>query len=148
MKLATFGNGRNTIAPFKNLVDKFWGTDKFYDDDFFHFRNQWMPAVNIKDNKNEFDIQVAAPGLEKKDFKVTVDNGILCITAEKETKVEEKEDNYTRQEFNYNSFERSFTLPENVDADHIDAKYDDGILKLRLKKTMVDKPNLKKIAIK
>jgi HSP20 family protein len=148
MKLANLGNGRNTMAPFKSLVDKFWGTDKFYDDDFFHFRNQWMPAVNIKDNKGEFDIEVAAPGLDKKDFKVTVDNGILCISAEKETKVEEKEDNFTRQEFNYSSFERSFTLPENVDAENIDAKYNDGVLKLRLKKTKVDKPDLKKIAIK
>lgn len=148
MKLANFGNGKNTIAPFRNLVDKFWGTDKFNDDDFFNFRNFWMPAVNIKDKKAEFDIEVAAPGLEKKDFKVTVDNGILCIAAEKESKVEEKEENFTRQEFNYNSFERSFTLPENVDADHIDAKYDNGVLKLKLKKTKVDKPNLKEVAIK
>ena len=148
MKLANLSNGRNTMAPFKSLVDKFWGTDKFYDDDFFHFRNQWMPAVNMKENKDEFDIEVAAPGLDKKDFKVTVDNGILCISAEKETKVEEKEDNFTRQEFNYNSFERLFTIPENVDADHIDAKYNDGVLKLRLKKTKVDKIDLKKIPIK
>ena len=148
MKPAIFGNGRRALAPFKSWIDNFWGTDNFLDDDMMVFRNQWLPAVNIKDQKNNFEIEVEAPGMEKDDFSVTVDNGVLCITAEKETDVEEKDENYTRREFRHNSFERSFSLPDNVDANSIDAKYNNGILKLKLKKVGVVKPTAKKIAIK
>jgi len=106
-----------------------------------------LPAVNIKDEKDHFEIEVAAPGLRKEDFNVSIENGLLMISCEKEEKKDEKEDNYARKEFSYRSFYRSFTLPENVDPDSIEAKYNDGILKLRLKKMAMAKPETKKITV-
>lgn len=148
MKPAKISNDKKAMAPLKSWLDNFWDADNFFNDDYFQFRNRWMPAVNIMDHKNEYTIEVAAPGLTKKDFNVTVDNGMLCISAEKESDVEEKEDKYTRREFSYNSFERSFTLPKNVNAKNIDARYQDGVLKISLKKTKIDTPSAKNVAIK
>lgn len=93
-----------------------------------------VPPVNIVEKDNEFDVEVAAPGMKKEDFHVTCDDGVLTIKAEREEKKEEKEKNYTRREYNYNSFERSFTLPESVKADQVKAKYEDGMLRLTLPK--------------
>lgn len=94
-----------------------------------------IPAVNVKDLEKNYEIHLAAPGLSKKDFNVTIDNGILTITAEKEEKSEQKEDDFVRQEFSYNSFTRSMSLPDSVDEDkEVKAKYEDGVLKLILSK--------------
>ena len=114
----------------------------------FSLQNQWLPAVNIKNNKTEFDIEVAAPGLTKSDFKVTVDNGILHIAVEKEFNKKESDNNFTRREFSYNSFNRSFTLPDYVDDKNINAEYTDGILRLHLRKTRVENQATRKIAIR
>jgi len=92
------------------------------------------PALNIKEKKDEFEIELAAPGFSKKDFEVTIDNGCLNISAKKEMSKEEKEEDYTRKEFSYNAFERSLQLPENVSDEKIKAKYDNGILKFSLAK--------------
>ncbi len=101
-----------------------------------------VPNANIVENDSDFEIELAAPGLERKDFNVEVDNGILSITAEKKEEKEEKEANYKRREFSYRSFRRSFTLPENSSVDKIDAKYENGILRLKLpkKEITVSKP--------
>ena len=131
-------------ASFRRLMDNFWNADRFFGDDFGNF----MPAVNIKDNDKTYEIEVAAPGMQKEDFDVKVDNGVLRISAEREEKKEEKEENYTRREFSYNTFSRSFVLPENVDADNVAAKYSDGILHLTMKKKKVETPKTKKIEIK
>ena len=131
----------------RTWLDDFWRSDRFFDDDFFTARSRWLPAVNIKDEKDHFEIEVAAPGLRKEDFNVSIENGLLMISCEKEEKKDEKEDNYARKEFSYRSFYRSFTLPENVDPDSIEAKYNDGILKLRLKKMAMAKPETKKITV-
>lgn len=134
------------LAPvFKSWLDDFWGAEKFFDDNFF--RGEWMPAVNIKDNEKDYEIEMAAPGMKKKDFKITVENGVLNILAEKEESKEEKEDNYTRKEFSFNSFCRSFTLPANVQEDDIAAKYADGILRLTLKKAKVEEPAMKEVKV-
>ena len=79
---------------------------------------------------------------------MTIENGILCISSEKEEKKEEKKDNYTREEFNYTSFSRSFSLPDYVDPESIEAKYKEGVLKLTLKKLALMTPPTKKIEIK
>lgn len=93
-----------------------------------------MPSANITESEKEYLIELAAPGLTKKDFKVENNNGVLTISAEKKEEKKESEGGYTRREYSYNSFSRSFTLPENSKADHIDAKYEDGILKLTVPK--------------
>jgi HSP20 family protein len=121
-----------------NLIP--FGMDNFFADDFFN--NQWLekklkhtlPAVNIKENKNEFKIEFASPGFTKKDFKIDLDQDVLTVSAEKDNEVIEEKEDYTRKEFSYNSFSRSFTLPKTVNAEKIDAKYNDGILKLSIPK--------------
>jgi|SRR5450631_650992 len=94
-----------------------------------------IPAVNIAENKNNYEISLAAPGMKKDDFRIDVEGNSLTISAETEEKKEEKEEKYTRKEYNYSSFSRSFTLPEWVNKDKIDASYDNGLLRLVLPKT-------------
>ena len=149
MKPSKKNNGDTAVVPkVKNFLDNFWNADPFFSEDFFKMRNRWLPAVNIIDNKGKFEIEVAAPGFTKKDFDVKIENGMLCIAAKKEETKEEKNANYTRKEFSYNSFDRSFALPENADTKSVDAKYTDGVLKLTLKKVKAKAPDAKKIAIK
>jgi HSP20 family protein len=93
-----------------------------------------MPAVNITEDKDTYKICVAAPGLEKKDFNIDVEGDMLTISSEKEERKEEKEERLTRREYNYSSFTRSFTLPEAVIADKIEAVYVGGELKVILPK--------------
>lgn len=99
------------------------------------FKGGEMPAVNIKDNTDHFAIELAAPGYKKDDLKVQVNDGVLTISSQKRSESEQEEKGYTRKEWSYSSFSRSFVLPENTDADSMKAKYDDGVLKLTLKKT-------------
>ena len=121
----------------------------FFDNDRF-FSNQWfekasnVPAVNIKETDAEFDVELAAPGFKKGDLKVDIDNNVLTISAEKKEEKEEENKRFTRKEFSYSSFSRSFTLPQSVNADKIDAKYNDGILKLIIPKKEEAKAKAKK----
>jgi HSP20 family protein len=94
-----------------------------------------IPAVNIVENKNNYEISMAAPGMKKDDFRIDVEGNNLSISAETEEKKEEKEEKFTRKEYNYNSFSRSFTLPDWVNKDKIDASYENGLLRLVLPKT-------------
>ena len=93
------------------------------------------PAVNVLETNDSYQLEVAAPGLNKKDFHVSVDNGLLTISAKRESQHEESQDNYTRREFSYSTFERTFTLPEGVKQDEINANYQNGILHVTLPKT-------------
>ncbi|WP_339655939.1 Hsp20/alpha crystallin family protein [uncultured Maribacter sp.] len=130
--------------PFRNLITQdFFDIDNFFDNrrwgrnmlpDAFWNGKSAEPALNIKETDDNFEIELAAPGFGKKDFNVTIDDGCLNISAEKSMEKEEKEDNYTRREFSYNSFERSLQLPENVKEEEIKAKYNDGILSFKLAK--------------
>jgi len=98
-------------------------------------KDNWIPAINVKENKNDFEIEVAAPGFSKKDFEVTITDDILTISAENKKITDEKEEDYSRKEFYYNSFKRSFTLPKSIDfSKEINAKYDNGVLKVHLEK--------------
>ena len=114
------------------------------DTDLFDFDggSLMVPNANIIENEKDFKIELAAPGLEKKDFKVEVNNGILTISAEKEQEKKEENKNYKRREFSYNSFSRSFSLPDNSVPDKIDAKYENGVLQLLLpkKEVTISKP--------
>lgn len=92
------------------------------------------PSVNIKEHDNAFAIEVAAPGLEKSDFDIQVNDNNITISAQKEEKNEEKSEKFTRREFNFSKFSRSFALPENVDTDNISAQYGDGVLLINIPK--------------
>jgi HSP20 family protein len=93
-----------------------------------------MPAVNVKESDKDYQITMAAPGLEKSDFKIDVNGSTLTVSAEKDEKKEEKEDGYSRKEYNYKSFSRSFTLPEDILKEKIDANYKNGELIVTLPK--------------
>lgn len=93
-----------------------------------------LPKVNIKEEADAFIVEMAVPGLKKSDFNLNLENNILSISAEIEENNEEKEDGYTRREFGYSSFKRTFTLPEIVEDSKINAKYNEGILNIHLPK--------------
>jgi HSP20 family protein len=98
--------------------------------------NQNMPAVNIKEEEKSFLLELAAPGLKKEDFKINVEKNLLTISSEVKTENEEKTENYTRKEFGFSSFSRSFKISENILVDEISANYEDGILKVNLPKNV------------
>lgn len=94
-----------------------------------------IPAVNIVETKHHYEISLAVPGMKKDDFKVDLDGGLLTISCEKEERHEENHERYARKEFSYTSFARSFTLPEWVNKEKIEATYDNGLLKLVVPKS-------------
>lgn len=120
------------------MLTKFNRTYPSYMDDFFgrdsypaHYQKNGfksLPAVNITESENGYTIEVAAPGLNKKDFKIDLDKNSLTIASVREDKQEENNERYTRREFRYTNFSRSFTLPETVDSEKINAAHKDGIL--------------------
>ena len=93
-----------------------------------------LPKVNIKETADAFMVEMAVPGLEKSDFHVAIDNQLLSIATDTKTEKEYKDEHYTRREFGYSSFKRTFTLPESVNDEHINASYTDGILNVLLPK--------------
>ncbi len=96
--------------------------------------NQHIPAVNIKENAENFALELSVPGFKKDDFNIELDNDVLTISSEVKTETESKEEKYTRKEFTYTSFKRAFTLPETVDGSKINASYENGILTLLVPK--------------
>ena len=129
------------FPAFNSMVNDF-----FRDDDFFdgRFRKVSTPAVNVMETEEAFKLEVAVPGMKKDDFKVEVINGHLVVSSETKFEKEETEDSYTRKEFNFSSFKRSFWLPEGVKEDKIKATYKEGMLYVNLPKTVVKKVEPKK----
>ena len=129
---------------FPSLIDSLFSRDLMdWSNTNFSSTNTTLPAVNVKENDEEYEIEVAAPGMKKNDFKINLDNNQLTISSEIKKEDSTKEiDQYTRREFSYQSFQRSFTLPNNVvvDGDKIAAKYTDGILTIKLPKRDEVKP--------
>ena len=127
-------NGRSGLMP--SIWDNFFNNDLFNWENNFANTGNSMPAVNIKETGDSFLVEMAAPGMEKKDFKIELDGNALTISSEKQHESEEKEgDNYSRKEFNYQSFYRTFHLPkEVVNSDKIKAKYENGLLRLEIPK--------------
>ncbi len=139
---------RNGMFPVINSV-----FDNFFEDDnalLKKWRNGTaFPSVNVKDEDKSYCLEVAAPGLSKKDFEIEVDKGVLTISAKTKKEDKEETENYTRQEFSYSSFSRSFWLPEAIKESEIKASYKDGILTVNVPKAkIVKKKTAKKIAIK
>lgn len=127
------------------MLSDFFDNNRFFGNTWFEKEfNNSLPAVNIKEDSKQFDIEFAAPGFSKSDFKIDVDNDVMTISAEKKDEKNETDKRFTRKEFNYSSFSRSFTLPKSVNADKIDARYTDGILHLQVPKKEESKPQAKK----
>jgi HSP20 family protein len=117
--------------------------DDFFNPDFFNWNssnfsntNTTIPAVNIKETAENYEVEVAAPGMTKNDFKVELDGNMLTISSEKTNQTEENDnEKYSRKEFSYQSFQRTFNLQkEVVDIDKIQAKYENGLLRLVIPK--------------
>ena len=122
------------LAGRRNWVENFFAeTDDFFKTMNFDFTHN-VPAMNVKEEKDMFMIDLAVPGMKREDFKVEVDRGVLMISASTEEKKEEKTEEYKRQEFSFRNFKRSFWLPDNVNPDQIVATYENGLLKLKLPK--------------
>ena len=138
MKSLVKSNG--TLFPTTpSILDDFFTRD-WLDSSLANWRESGasLPAVNVMETNDDFQIEVAAPGMKRSDFKVELDNNVLTISSQRENKSEEKDSNgnYTRREFSYQSFQRSFALPENkVLGDKISAKYIDGILHVTVPKS-------------
>jgi HSP20 family protein len=93
-----------------------------------------VPAVNIAEDENKYEIEFAVPGLTKSDFSINLENDLLIVKTEKDNNSQETNSNYTRKEFNFSSFQRTFTIPESADGDKIKAEYKDGILSIEIPK--------------
>ena len=135
-----------------SIVDDFFGRDYLPSSNLFDTqRGISMPSVNIVEGKEDFRIEVAAPGLEKDDFKIDLENNVLTISSEREESSEKQEDEnrYMRREFCYSSFRRAFSLPNTVDADKIEANHKNGVLSIVIPKREEAKVKpAKQIAIK
>lgn len=129
-----------THMPERQLPSVSQFFDDFFTRDLFDWpsysrTNTTIPKVNVQENDQEFRVEMAAPGMKKEDFKVELDNDLLRISSELSREDQhEEEGRYARKEFSYQSFQRSFRLPETVEADKIKARYEDGILKLVIPK--------------
>ncbi|MDX1601758.1 MAG: Hsp20/alpha crystallin family protein [Salinimicrobium sediminis] len=110
----------------KSMFENFFDTNGDFD---------ISPAMNIKEKEKEFEVELAAPGLRKEDFNITLDDGILTVSAQKEESKDEEKEGFITKEFSYNSFSRSISIPESIDEEkEVTAKYEDGVLKLKLHK--------------
>ena len=127
-------NSGLTFPTWSNWIDSFFTNDlpSVFTSNFN--TGMTLPKVNIRETSDAYFVDMAVPGLKKSDFHIDLDNQLLSISTEVKEENEHKEDNYTRREFGYSSFKRTFTLPESVDDGKIDAKYVDGILSIHLPK--------------
>ena len=132
----------NYWPSFPSLIDNLFSRDLMdWNNTNFSTTNTTLPAVNIVETKDDFRIEVAAPGMEKKDFNINLENDTLTISSERKKEDKKEDENYSRREFSYQSFQRVFTLPENlVDGEKVNARYEEGILKIHIPKREDAKP--------
>jgi HSP20 family protein len=146
MTLVKFANGHkhHGVNPFFSDVFESVLNDSFLGDKLA----SRVPAVNISETENEFHIELAAPGLKKEDFKINLDKNVLSVSADKKAENVEEGRKFSKREYSYNAFTRSFTLPEVADAGKIEAEYTDGVLKLIVAKKEEAKIQAREIAVK
>lgn len=129
------GNG-NRFPLFSPMFDDFFGRELFnWGNNNYSSTSTTMPSVNIRETADNYEVEVAAPGMEKKDFKITLDGNLLTISSSRQQSNEDTNDRFTRREFSYQAFQRSFELPKDVvDEDKINARYENGLLYLSIPK--------------
>lgn len=129
--------------PTKQFVSPLWNTvlNDLFSDRFTNETTGFIPAVNIAEDNDSYEIHLSAPGFQKENLNISIEKETLSISGEYKSEVSETstERKFNRKEFNFSSFKRSWTLPENVNADEISANYENGILKVRLPKKSEDK---------
>jgi HSP20 family protein len=133
----------NLVSPFAswadNVLEKFPGTLTFKD-----FNTMTVPPVNIKEQDGFYHVEMSIPGHKKEDLKVELEEDILRISSEKQSSSEQKDGDICRKEFNYQSFSRAFSLPNNIDESSLVANYEDGLLKIKIQKNAEPDKKLKK----
>jgi HSP20 family protein len=146
MTLVRFKN--KPEKSFNNFMDDFFSTmPSLFRDDFAVPGSRGFVPVNVKENEQEYILEVIAPGLEKEDFKINLEQNILTVSAEKKAEPENATEKEIRKEYKYQSFKRSFTVDENIDAENISAKYVNGVLTLNLRKKAEVKEAAKQITV-
>ena len=151
--LSLFGHFDHIFDELDRYLSNFWKPSRYWDfepftisrfDDEKFFRT---PLTNVKDEGDKYSLTAELPGLDKGDIEISVHDGLLEIKGEQKEELEEKKEGFVRREYHGSSYHRSFTIPENVDEKHIDAKLDKGILTLKLPKKEEEKKETKKIEI-
>jgi HSP20 family protein len=130
------------------MMRDFFNVGSFFDDSWLSRFENKFPAVNISENERQYEIDLVVPGFKKEDIKIKVDDNMLTVSAE--TKTESKEEDkreFTRREYNYSSFTRSFHLPDNAKDDNIDAHYEDGVLTIKIPKTEMQVKATKEVPV-
>lgn len=129
-------NGNDVPSFRRSFFDDIFGRELFdWENNNFSTTSTTLPSVNIKETADTYEVEVAAPGLEKKDFKISLEGNLLTISSEKENQQVAEQENFTRREFSYQSFQRSFQLPKDVvDDENISARYENGVLLLAIPK--------------
>ncbi|MFX1477049.1 MAG: Hsp20/alpha crystallin family protein [Promethearchaeota archaeon] len=151
--LSLFGHFDQVFDELDRYFNNFWKPSRYWNfepftlsrfDDEKFFRT---PLTNVKDEGDNYSVTAELPGLDKGDIEISIHDGILEIKGEQKEELEEKKEGFMRREYHSSSYHRSFTIPENVDEDHIDAKLDKGVLTLKLPKKEEEKKEKKKIEI-
>lgn len=146
MNISRFIDNSNSVKGLdpwvNNLIDNL-----FYDASSGRSFSK-LPAVNVAETAAGFQVEFAVPGFGKEDFKINVEKDVLTVSGEHKAENLEEGKKYSRKEFSYSTFKRSFTLPETVDVNKIDANYKDGVLSLVVGKKEEEKPVIKEISIK
>lgn len=146
MTLIKFNPEKRNSSLLPGFNDVF---DSIFNDSFLNDRMVTrVPAVNISETENNYHVDLAAPGLKKEDFKLNLENNILNVSVEQNTQHEDNQKNYSKREYSYSSFVRSFTLPESADDNQIKASYTDGILRIDIAKREEAKAVRRQIEIK
>ena len=146
MTLVKF-NRKPFEGTFNSLVDDLFAEFPVFAKNEFNPKWVGSAPANIKENEKSYSIEIVAPGFEKTDFKISLDQQLLTIEAEKKNEVKEENEKSIRREYSYRSFKRSFTLDDKTDGTNIDAQYVNGVLTLNLPKKEVVKPAVKEITI-
>lgn len=146
MTLVKFNPAKRNSSLLPGFSDVF---DSVFNDTFFNDRMVTrVPAVNISETEDHFHVELAAPGLKKDDFKISLDDNVLNVSVEKQTENNDTRKNYSKREYSYSSFVRSFTLPDSANAERIEAGYTDGVLKIDIAKREEAKAVRRQIEIK
>jgi len=146
MTLVKFNNSKGANALLPGFNDVF---DSIFNDTFFNDRMlARVPAVNISETGDKYHLELAAPGLKKQDFKINLERQVLTISVEQQNERKEEDKRYSKREYAYSSFVRSFTLPEMADQEAIEAAYEDGVLKVGIPKKEEAKMGARQIELK
>jgi HSP20 family protein len=149
MSLIKFNTNAPVVDPFDQFFNDFF-EGEFFPKRFANVRNTTLPAANIKQTDTAYHVELAAPGMKKDDFKIELEGNLLTIRSEQKEEHKETNERYSKREFNYTSFVRSFRLPDEVDAERIAASYTDGVLKLEIpkKEEVLQKQKVREISVK